>query len=398
MGVGVSLRFEVLGPLRVCRDGAEIDLGPHKQRAALAFLLTRPNQPVPAHQIVEAVWAEAPPENGANVVQKYIGGLRKALDPGRSPREANHPLALTEAGYVLSVDAARLDLLEFQGFVRAAKVAREQGRSAEAADRLHRAMALWRSEPLAGFIGPAFDRVRDRLGEERVGAVEACGELDLNLGHHERLVPELRSLVAEYPYRERLRGLLMVALYRCGRAAEALEVFRSARRQYVDELGVEPGVELQDLHRRMLQSDPSLAGPPRTPASPPAGPRPPAFARPAPAMRVPMLAAPPVQQPKKPWWHWMLTFGAAAVCLGSLGFVTWLVMAVVAAFRRSWRLALAAAGYFAGLVVLIIAVRPETGQGLGMVIGIPSFMLITMGGAAHFVVLGFMHKANPVAR
>src|SRR5690348_11003423 len=149
--------FQLLGPLRARQGGHDLDLGPGKQRAVLAVLLLNANRPVPTAQIVDSVWQDEPPENGANVVQKYVAGLRRILEPERSPRTPGQILTLTDAGYVLCVDGERLDCEQFARRVREAQVARSEGRLAEASDRLREALALWHGQALAGLSGPQFE-------------------------------------------------------------------------------------------------------------------------------------------------------------------------------------------------------------------------------------------------
>ncbi|GAA2095476.1 hypothetical protein GCM10009780_42230 [Actinomadura alba] len=282
-GVDASLRFEILGRLRGWRGDHELDLGPGKQRAVLAVLLLNANRPTPTAAIVDAVWRDDPPENGANVVQKYVAGLRRIFEPNREPRTPWRALTLDDAGYALHVEPDRLDAELFQRRLRQAREARSQDRRGEAIEHLRTALGLWRGEALAGLQGPAFDAARERLEEDRAGALEACAEIELELGHHHRLVAELVRLVAEFPMREQSRYLLILALYRSGRQAEALAAFRDARRFLTDEFGVEPGERLQQLHVGILRSDPALGarpgadeGPPSLVKTPPADPDPPA--------------------------------------------------------------------------------------------------------------------------
>ena len=141
--------FEILGDVRALRGGAALDLGPAKQRAVLAVLLLTVGRPVPVHQIVDAVWGDDPPENGANVVQKYVAGLRRVLEPDRSPRTPGELLALTGAGYVLRAEPGAVDAERFETALATASVQRKAGRYAEAAETLRQALGLWRGEALA---------------------------------------------------------------------------------------------------------------------------------------------------------------------------------------------------------------------------------------------------------
>ncbi|WP_234361413.1 AfsR/SARP family transcriptional regulator [Plantactinospora sp. BB1] len=290
-----AVRFEILGPLRAWHADRELELGPGKQRAVLTVLLLNAGRPVPTGRIVDAVWAEEPPANGPNVVQKYVAGLRRVLEPGRSPRTPGQVLSLTDAGYLLRVDRDDVDALRFERATRQATAARDAGRWPEAAAGLRAALDLWRGEPFPGLTGPYFDSARHRLVEMRTGALEVWAELELRLGHHHEVVGELARLAAEFPVRERLRGLLMLALYREGRQAEALNTFREVRTLLRDEHGLEPGEQLQELHRRILRSDPTLAVP--DPAARPAPPQVTATAAERPAAApppVPAAAPPPI--------------------------------------------------------------------------------------------------------
>ncbi|MER7439549.1 AfsR/SARP family transcriptional regulator [Micromonospora avicenniae] len=319
-----TVRFEILGPQRAWYDERELDLGPGKQRAVLAVLLLTPGRPVPTAQIVDAVWPDDPPANGSNVVQKYVAGLRRVLEPERSPRSPGQVLTLTDAGYVLRVPPESVDAVRFERTVRRARRLRSEGQVADAVAALRSALDLWRGEPLAGLPGSIVDSARHRLVELRAAALETRAELELEQGRHRELVGELVEMVAEFPLREGLRYQLMLALHRSGRQAEALAAYREYGGLLREEFGIEPGEELQDLHRRMLRADTTLmssipsefsatiaapdGGPaadaPVPPASGPAAPAPAAASPPAsvapdpvpvaagPAVPVPAAAAP----------------------------------------------------------------------------------------------------------
>jgi SARP family transcriptional regulator, regulator of embCAB operon len=299
------LRYEVLGPLRAWRGDTPLALGPAKQRAVLAVLLLAGNRPVSSAAIVDAVWGDAPPDNGANVVQKYVGALRRVLEPDRAPRSPAGLLPLTEAGYQLSVEPGCLDADEFAAEVRAAQSLRAADPGAAAAT-LRSALGRWHGEVLAGLTGPVFDGARVRLADARAGAWELYAELELALGRQSDLAAELLRLVEEFPGRERLRALLMLALHRSGRQADALAAYRDAHRYLADELGIAPGDQLQRLHQRMLTADPSLQGEPvplpeaaapparhTAPAAPAAGQAAPAVPPAAPAAGQAASAVPP---------------------------------------------------------------------------------------------------------
>jgi len=250
-----SLRFELLGDPRALRDGEALDLGPAKQRAVLAVLLLNAGKPVPVPQIVDAVWGDEPPENGANVVQKYVAGLRRVLDPDRSPRTPGDLLALTGAGYVLRAEPGAVDADVFQEGLTKASAQRRSGHLAEAAETLRKALGLWRGEALAGLTGPVFDAARARLTDARATAWEKWAEIEVARGNHTGVMPDLVRLVEEFPQREGLRAQLMIALHQDGRQAEALAAFRDAREYFLEEFGVEPGEKMQETHRRILRGE-----------------------------------------------------------------------------------------------------------------------------------------------
>jgi DNA-binding SARP family transcriptional activator/Tfp pilus assembly protein PilF len=259
-----ALRFSVLGPLRVWRHGTAVDLGPVQQRVVLAVLALQAGRPVGRQQMIDAVWGEAQPTHAVNLVQRHVSGLRRALEPDRPGRTPSDLLTWTEAGYLLTLPPGALDLDLFVRELARARTARAAGQLQEAAAVLHAALELWRGPVCDGLSSPFLDAQADRLAESRVSALEDRIELDLMIGGHDDLIAELRDLIAGHPLRERLRGLLMLALYRAGRQADALNAFRDARRQLRDELGVEPSAPLQQLHQQILTADPALA--PSSPA------------------------------------------------------------------------------------------------------------------------------------
>ncbi|KAB1901758.1 AfsR/SARP family transcriptional regulator, partial [Micromonospora sp. AMSO31t] len=256
-----ALRFEILGPQRARHADRPLDLGPGKQRAVLAVLLLAAGRPVPTGQIVDAVWPEEPPANGANVVQKYVAGLRRVLEPDRSPRTPGQVLTLTDAGYLLRIPPEAVEAVRFEREVRRARQWHAAGRTEEALAEVTTALERWQGEPFTGFTGPYFDAARHRLVELRAVALETRTELELTGGRHGELVGRLVELVAEFPVRERLRHQLMLALHRSGRQAEALAAYRDFAGLLREEYGIEPGEALQDLHQRILRADPTLIPP-----------------------------------------------------------------------------------------------------------------------------------------
>jgi DNA-binding SARP family transcriptional activator/tetratricopeptide (TPR) repeat protein len=254
-----AVRFEVLGPLRAWRGDVSIDLGPMQQRVVLAVLLLQQNRPIGREQIINAVWGDAEPRNVANLLHRNISGLRNALALSRRASAESGELAWTGAGYVLTVPAGGLDLTAFDREVDRARKGRAAGDSALAAEVLRAALGLWRGPLCEGLTSPFLDAQRDRLEERRIGIIEDRIELDLATGDRDDLVSELRQLVTDHPYRERLHGLLMLGLYRSGRRADALAAFQKARGILGEELGIDPSAALQRLHQQILTADPALA-------------------------------------------------------------------------------------------------------------------------------------------
>jgi DNA-binding SARP family transcriptional activator/streptogramin lyase len=256
------LSYLILGPLEV-RDGdAGVDLRGGQQRKLLAILLLHGGEAVTSDLLIEELWAGKPPETAAKALQGYISGLRKQLGP--------ETVETVGAGYRSRVAPEDVDAHRFEELLAEARTL-EPGPTAA---KLRDALALWRGPALADFAYDNFARNKiDRLEELRLGCIERRVDLDLALGHHDDLVPELEALARTHPLRERLRGQLMLALYRSGRQAEALDAYHAARTALRDELGLEPSEELQGLQRAILAHDESLAAPPRVdrPRPPDAG-------------------------------------------------------------------------------------------------------------------------------
>jgi DNA-binding SARP family transcriptional activator len=244
----------VLGPLSVRGDEAEVTVSAARQRTLLAALLVRANHPVSFGELTEVLWDGAPPAGAHSTVRSYVMRLRQALGA-----EIGQRLVTRDPGYVIEVAEDELDLLQFDGLVRRGAVAARGGAWPEAAQALTEALRLWRGAPLADIASQVLHRgVVPRLEQLRLEAALWRNEAALNLGQHGDLVPELQALVAQHPLQERFHAQLMLALYRSGRAAEALAAYHEARRILADELGVEPGPELQDVFERMLRGDPAL--------------------------------------------------------------------------------------------------------------------------------------------
>ncbi|WP_170191984.1 BTAD domain-containing putative transcriptional regulator [Saccharothrix syringae] len=258
MTSGSSISVQLLGPVRAARGEREIGLGAARQRAVFAVLAVRANQVVSREDLVDGVWGDHPPASVAASVYTYVSGLRRALEPQRTGRAAPSVLVSTDAGYSLRLEPGHSDVEAFERH-RQAALHLPPGR---ALAELDAALALWRGEALAGIPGPFAEAQRARLAELRLATVERRAELALELGRHAEVVAELTGLVARYPLREQARLLLMTALHRGGRTVEALEVYEDARRTVVEELGMDPGPALQELHQRILR------GTPQRPAAP----------------------------------------------------------------------------------------------------------------------------------
>ncbi len=248
--------FRLLGSLEVLVEGRSLSLGGARQRAVLAILLLHRGEVVSADRIADELWGEKPPETATKTVQVYVSRLRKELGEG--------VLVTRGGGYALDVDADQVDADRFERLAAEGREALERGDHRGAAETLSEALGLWRGPPLADFAYEPFAHNEiARLEELRLDVLENRVETDLALGRHAALVSELETLVAEHPTRERLRGQLMLALYRAGRQAEALESYRDARRALDEELGLEPGPELQQLEQSILNQDPALEAPRR---------------------------------------------------------------------------------------------------------------------------------------
>ncbi|MFJ5921059.1 BTAD domain-containing putative transcriptional regulator [Kitasatospora sp. NPDC092948] len=261
---GERLRLCLLGPVQAWRGERELELGPPQQRALLAALALRARRIVSVDELLDALWEE-PPARAAAIVRTYVSRLRRVLEPDRVQPTV---LVSSGSGYVLRLPADCMDVEVFEDRVAAAGRARALGDTAGALGLLREACGLWHGEPLAKLPGPLAQAHRARLVERRLNAVQACLEAELETGRHAEAVGELTMWVSQYPLLEPMRELLMLALYRGGRQAEALGVYADVRRALLEQLGVEPGPRLRELHLGILSGDPKLA----VPAAPPAPP------------------------------------------------------------------------------------------------------------------------------
>ena len=246
------MEFRLLGPVEVLRDGRPIALGGAKPRALLALLLLHANEVVSRDRLIDALWGDREPGTAAHSLDVQVSRLRKAFEPAE-------PLATRGGGYALKVAPEQIDAHRFQRLLDAGRAANAAGRPKEALEELEEALGLWRGNALADLGYEAFARPEiDRLEELRLVATEEGIDAGLALGRHHTLVPELEALTAKHPLRERLRGQLMLALYRAGRQAEALRVYSETRKRLVDELGIEPSQSLRDLEQAILRQDAAL--------------------------------------------------------------------------------------------------------------------------------------------
>ena len=243
-----QLKLQLLGPVEATIDGRPISLGPKKQRSLLAVLALHANETVSVDRLVDALWGDRPPATAQKMVQLYVSQLRRLL-------AADSAQIVTQGrGYELRIDPRVVDAASFERLVE--KAAGDQGVPNEAA---HAALALWQGAPLADVANEPFAAAEiRRLEELRMRAAELAIDDDLALGREQEALAKLERLIEDDPLRERLYAQRMLALYRAGRQAEALESYSAARRRLVEEAGVEPGSELRDLQARMLRQDPSL--------------------------------------------------------------------------------------------------------------------------------------------
>ncbi|MEV2251017.1 BTAD domain-containing putative transcriptional regulator [Streptomyces sp. NPDC050147] len=245
--------FSVLGPVRAWHGAEQLSMGSPQQRALLAALLLRDGRTATAHELIDALWGDEPPSQALAAVRTYASRLRKVLPAG--------VLVSESGGYAVVVADGSLDLALAEDLCAEAEKARGVGDLCQARSLVNKALSLWDGEPLANVPGPYAETERTRLEEWRVQLLESRLDMDLEVGCHAEAVSELTALTAAHPLRERLRELLMLALYRSGRQAEALAVYADTRRLLADELGVDPRPGLKELQQRILRADPALTEP-----------------------------------------------------------------------------------------------------------------------------------------
>ena len=290
------MEFRLLGPLEVIDGDELVSVGSGKRGALLAYLLMHANEVVPADRLIEELWGERAPATVNKSLQVHVSQLRKEL--GRGNGRGDAILRTRGGGYVAEVAPDDVDVRRFERLVADA---RRAGDPDTTAATLREAIAMWRGPALADFAYEPFaQREIARLEDLRLDALEARVDADLALGRHGELVGELEALLDEHPLREHLRGQLMLALYRSGRQADALAVFRDGRARLVEDLGLEPGPELRELEAAILEQRLELA-PPRAPPRPRRASRP----VPAPSRRTRLRIALP------------LAAGALLICLAA---------------------------------------------------------------------------------
>jgi DNA-binding SARP family transcriptional activator len=252
------MEFRILGPLEVLDEGRAVALGGSRQRALLALLLLHANEALSTDRLIDELWGERPPATAVKTLQVQISRLRKAL-AGRAMADAPARIVTREHGYELRLDPDHLDARRFERLVAQGRSQLAAGHPDRAVTALEDALSHWRGAPLPEVAYEPFaQREAARLDDVRVGALEQLIDAKLALGAHAELVGRLEALIHEHPYRERLRGQLMLALYRSERQADALQAYQNARRTLVEELGIEPGEPLRELERAVLAQDPEL--------------------------------------------------------------------------------------------------------------------------------------------
>jgi DNA-binding SARP family transcriptional activator len=254
----VVLRVGVLGPVMAWNNEEELPVGQPRQQAVLGILAMRANRVISRSELVGAVWGQDPPPSAEGGVYTYVAGLRHIFEPGRSLRGPGRILVSSGAGYVLHLVPGEPDAVAFEQHLHRARQMRKAGDLAGTASVLATALGLWRGVAFAGVPGPFAETERVRLAELKSAADEERADALIALGRHEEVLADLTAMVAEHPLRERMRGLLMLALYRSGRQAEALRIFAEGRKVLAEELGIDAGAELSRIYQQVLTMDPGL--------------------------------------------------------------------------------------------------------------------------------------------
>ncbi|MFI9582703.1 BTAD domain-containing putative transcriptional regulator [Streptomyces sp. NPDC052236] len=280
--MGERLCFRILGPLTVTSGDRKVAVGGARQRTTLSLLLLNPGRIVSVDTLVHEVWNGKPPATARTQIAIVIAALRKAF---KAQGATEDTIVTAHPGYLLNTEGHYVDSVDFTELITQAELATREQRLEDADRHYTRALALWRGPALTGVSGRVVEEEANRLREHRLNAYDDSTAVQLALGRHYELVPELSSVVREHPLRECTRHHLMLAQYRSGRRAEAMECYRDAREQFIEELGLEPGPDLQELHDLILRDDPSLI--------PAAAPLPAAVAAPLPDVVVVPSELPP---------------------------------------------------------------------------------------------------------
>jgi DNA-binding SARP family transcriptional activator len=254
------VRIDVLGPIEVTLGGRAVRLTGQRQRALLAALALERGRAVPVDRLVDVLWDTSPPATARAKIQAHVSGLRQAF--GQDTRTADGPLITRSPGYALRCEGVEFDLAEFEALTAEASEAAASGEPAAASRLYADALVLWRGSAFADVESPLIRRAAVKLEERRLLGAEAKAEADLALGHCERIAAELSPWLAMHPFRERMRAMLMLALYRLGCRADALALYREGHQLMVAELGLEPGPQLRALHQHILAGEPALAAHP----------------------------------------------------------------------------------------------------------------------------------------
>ncbi|WP_062430364.1 BTAD domain-containing putative transcriptional regulator [Herbidospora daliensis] len=260
ISIGGAPTFQILGPLRIWRDGVELNAGPRQQYFLLALLLAREGRPISTDELIDLIWPEHPPASALNVIHKYVGSLRRLLEPDLSVRDFGSYLQRHGNGYLFTAGEARLDLVVFRDLVAAAAA---EERPEEALDAYTRALELWQGPAGDGLNPePAAAAIFARLDAQFHDACTVAADLAVSLGRPERVVPALRLAARMAPLHEPVQASLITTLAAAGQQAEALAVFREVRARLFTELGIAPGQALSAAHRQVVGVSPAAAGPP----------------------------------------------------------------------------------------------------------------------------------------
>jgi len=246
-----EMEYRILGPVEVRDGGIEIPLDGVKQRTVLAALLISEGRFLSDAELSTLLWGSNPPATLNAQIYNYVSRLRKTLGPDVS-------ITRLTSGYLMRTGTASFDLLDFEKLATNGQTALRVKRHEDASRLLRAALALWRGPALANVSEYLTDAEGPRIEETRISVIESLIEADLAMGRHAQVLPELTKLVGQYPLRERFRAQLMTTLYRCDRQAEALVLYEQSRRMLADELGIEPGTRLREIHHAILTADPAL--------------------------------------------------------------------------------------------------------------------------------------------